>query len=96
MYGGRGGQFEFLEEMLWALTIFLLIGFSISGNRVDLGFSEFEGGLTLFLRKFSGMQMMDGFSGSPLFGKKARHCGAFSELTKLEVQSTLSKEEINF
>ena len=82
--------------MLWALTIFLLIGFSISGNRVDLGFSEFEGGLTLFLRKFSGMQMMDGFSGSPLFGKKARHCGSFLELTKLEVQSTLSKKEINF
>ena len=49
-----------------------MISFSVSGNEVDWGFSEFEGGWTLFLRRLSEMQMTAKLSKNPLFSKRKK------------------------
>lgn len=48
-----------------------------------------------FLKGFSEMQTPAELSKNLLF-RKNRRCGAFTELTKLEVQSIFGEKEINF
>lgn len=47
-----------------------MIGFSISGNGVDWGFSELEGGMGICLRGISEMQTTVELSENPPFSKK--------------------------